>query len=413
MDAGGPGTAYGGPVTSTAAPDERHPDRLTWWDTTWRVGAALLLGVSFWFFTVALLFPGDEAIPTSWRAAWLILVDPVIGLVAAALVPWRRRWPVPITVVTTVLSAMSTVAAGAQTVVFVSLATRQRWREIVPMVILTTLSGIFNARVLYPDPQALPLWVELLVNLLVIAVIVAIGYSIGSRRALVRSWVDRAQTAEAEQRARVAQAQTAERARIAREMHDVLAHRISLVTMHSGLLSYRDDLPEEERRAAIAAIDGNARAALTDLREVLGVLRADEAGTSLRPQSTLAHLPELLDEARAAGTRVGVETAIDVAAVPESTSRTAYRVIQEGLTNARKHAPGAGVGLTLTGGPGHGLDITVTNPRSVQTAHSPVPGSGTGLLGLSERVDLAGGRIEHGWTPDARHRLAVWLPWPS
>lgn len=409
---GGSGTAYGGAVTSRPAPDERHPDRLTWWDTTWRVGAALLLGLTFWFFTVALLYPGTADIPDSWRAAWLVLVDPVIGLVAAALVPWRRRWPVPITLVTTVLSAVSTVAAGAQTVALVSLATRQRWREIAPMVLLTTLAGVFNTRVVYPDPEALPLWAEALLSILVTAVVVAIGYSIGSRRALVRSWVDRAQTAEAEQRARVAQAQTAERARIAREMHDVLAHRISLVIMHSGVLSYRHDLPEEERRAAIAAIDGNARAALTDLREVLGVLRADEVGASLRPQSTLVHLPELLDEARAAGTRVSVDSDLDVADLPDSTSRTAYRVVQEGLTNARKHAPGAGIEVHLTGAPGSGLDISVTNPRSVQTAHAEVPGTGTGLLGLSERVDLAGGRIKHGWAPDGRHRLAVWLPWP-
>ena len=82
-------TTYGGPGSSTAAPDERHPDRLTWWDTTWRVGAALLLGLTFWFFTIALLYPGAADIPDSWRAAGLGHVDPVRRQGAAARVPPR------------------------------------------------------------------------------------------------------------------------------------------------------------------------------------------------------------------------------------------------------------------------------------------------------------------------------------
>lgn len=404
---------YGWGVTSTPALDERLPDRLTWWDTTWRVGVALLLGLVFWVFTAALLFPDPDQEPETWRGLWLILVDPLLGLIAAGCLLLRRRWPVTITAVTTVLTAASTVAAGAQTIALTSLATRQRWREILPMGALTVAAGLFSARIIYPEPGpgSLPLWIEGLVNVLVVGIIVAVGYSIGSRRALVRSWVQRAQTAESEQRARVAQAQTAERSRIAREMHDVLAHRISLVTMHSGLLSYRPDLPEDERRAAITAIDTNARAALTDLREVLGVLREDAGGSPLRPQRTLADLPELLDDARSAGTRVNLtEGGPDLTTLPETTSRTAYRVIQEGLTNARKHAPGATVVIHLAGRSGGGLEVTVTNPSSLSRDARPVPGAGVGLLGLSERVSLAGGRMEHGWRDD-QHRLKVWLPW--
>lgn len=391
--------------------EDRHPDRMTWWDTTWRVGAALLLGATFWLFTVAASFPTGGEAPQGWRGPWLIAVDPAIGLVAAALVPFRRRWPLPIATVTTLLTGTSTVAAGAQTLVLVSLATRQRWREIVPLTLLTAAMGVVSTRVLYPDPQPLPLWAEVLLNLLFVAVIIAIGYSIGSRRALVRSWVDRAQTAEAEQRARVARAQTAERSRIAREMHDVLAHRISLVTMHSGVLAYREDLPEAERREAVAAIDTNARAALTELREVLGVLRDEDASGPLRPQSTLADLPDLLDEARAGGTRVILEPGeLDLTAVPETAGRTVYRAVQEGLTNARKHAPGATVRVRLSGAPGRDVLVEMTNPRAVGSV-ARAPTSGLGLLGLAERVDLAGGRLEHGWTPEETHRLAVWIPW--
>nr|WP_281366145.1 histidine kinase [Janibacter cremeus] len=250
-------------------------------------------------------------------------------------------------------------------------------------------------------------------GVLVTGIVVAVGYSIGSRRALVRSWVDRARTAEAEQRARVAQAQTSERARIAREMHDVLAHRISLVTMHSGVLTYRQDLPEAERRDALAAIDSNARAALTDLREVLGVLRDPEGAGPLRPQSTLTDLPELVEGATSAGTPVTLEWRdVDAATVPETISRTAYRVVQEGLTNARKHAPGATVVITLAGRPGRELHLEVSNPRSVGVAPE-VPASGLGLLGLAERIELSGGRMQHGWVGADEHRLCVWLPWPA
>lgn len=399
---------------STEQPqDERLPDRLTWWDTTWRIGAALLLGGAFWFATILVSFPIDQEVPETFTSFWLVAVDPLIGLAAAAFIPLRRRWPVGTTTVTTLLTCVSTVAAGSQTLALVSLATRQRWREIVPVTALVTVAALVPTRFLYPDPDPLPLWGEILVNTLVTVLIVAVGYSIGSRRALVRSWVDRARTAEAEQRARVSQAQTAERARIAREMHDVLAHRISLVTMHSGLLAYREDLPEEERREAIAAIDTNARAALTDLREVLGVLRDEDGSGSLRPQHTLRDLPELLDDARAAGTRLTLDDGgVDLSSVPESTGRTAYRVVQEGLTNARKHAPGAAVTVTLSGRPGGVLRVEVVNPRAVGSQPA-VPGSGLGLLGLAERVELAGGEMRHGWDTGDQHRLVVSLPWAT
>ncbi len=405
--------AYGGAVTTRTGTQERDPTRLTWWDTTWRAGAALLIGGVVWLITATVVFPDAGSDPEVLQGMWLVVIDPLLGLVATGLLVLRRRWPVLIATATTLLTAVSSVAVGAQTVVLTSLATRQRWREIVPVGALTTGAGLLLTRVVYPDPQPLPLVFEAAFSILMTGIIVAVGYSIGSRRALVRSWVDRARTAEAEQRARVAQAQTTERTRIAREMHDVLAHRISLVTMHSGVLAYRQDLPEAERREAIAAIDSNARAALTDLREVLGVLRDPEGSGPLRPQSTLTDLPELLEGATTAGTRVTLETGeVDPATVPGPVSRTAYRAVQEGLTNARKHAPGAAVTVTLAGDPGGELHVEVSNPRSVGNAPD-VPASGLGLLGLTERVELSGGRIRHGWVTGDRHRLSVWLPWPT
>ncbi len=100
----------------------------------------------------------------------------------------------------------------------------------------------------------------------------------------------------------------------------------------------------------------------------------------------------------------------DPAAVPASIGRTAYRITQEGLTNARKHAPGTEVTVSVEGAPGEGLTVTVRNPAP-EGEVTPVPGSGQGLIGLTERASLAGGRLEHGPEEDGGFRVRAWLPW--
>jgi hypothetical protein len=122
----------------------------------------------------------------------------------------------------------------------------------------------------------------------------------------------------------------------------------------------------------------------------------------------------LAERTRRAGTAVTVRderTAAD--AVPGVVGRTAFRVAQEGLTNARKHAPGAPVTVALAGGPGTGLTVGIRNRLAATAPGREVPGSGTGLIGLAERAALAGGRLEHGPTADGEYRLWAWLPWPA
>ena len=131
------------------------------------------------------------------------------------------------------------------------------------------------------------------------------GMYIGSRRELLWTLRDRAERAEAEQALRVEQGRLNERTRIAREMHDVLAHRISLIAMHAGALAYRTDLTAEEMRQTAELIQAKSHEALTDLRQVLGVLRDGEAGgRSERPQPTFADLSALVLEAEGAGMRI-------------------------------------------------------------------------------------------------------------
>jgi signal transduction histidine kinase len=236
-----------------------------------------------------------------------------------------------------------------------------------------------------------------------------------ARRQLVLSLRERAERAEAEQQLRVEQAQAHERARIAREMQDVLAHRISLLSMHAGALEFRPDAPPEEIARAAGVVRASAHQALEDLREVIGVLREESLnGAPERPQPTLANLPPLLGESQQAGMRVSFDCLVeDLAAVPDGVGRNAYRIVQEGLTNARKHAHGANVEVTLAGAAGAGLTVEVRNRLPVGVAAAPIPGAGTGLIGLSERTSLAGGRLEHGRTPDGDFELRAWLPWPA
>ena len=164
-------------------------------------------------------------------------------------------------------------------------------------------------------------------------------------------------------------------------------------------------------------IRDSAHLALEDLREILGVLRAGprEPDDRLRPQPGLEHLDELIADARAAGVRITVVDLLKEAPPGAALGRTVYRLVQEGLTNAGKHAPGSTVSIELSRAGDGDLHVVLANPLPVRPVRA-LPGAGAGLLGLAERVDLLGGRFEHGVHRDAdgvlTFRLEAWLPWP-
>ena len=342
----------------------------------------------------------------------LFWIDVALGLLSVAAMQFRRRMPLTVTLMTVATTAVSASAIGAWVVCQVSLSARRRWREILPTAVLSVATG----QVLYavqPD-QTMPWYGNLVFTALATGVVVAIGMYIGARRDLIASLRDRAERAEREEALQVAAARATERARIAREMHDVLAHRMSLVALHAGALAYRTDLSAEETRETAAVIQAGSQGALADLREILGLLR-DTGGTEAgdrRPQPTLGDLDTLLEAERAAGADITLHTDVeDRAALPVSVGRSAYRIVEEGLTNARKHARHAAVTVEVSGRPGDGLDVSVRNPARVGGDGRDGGGPGFGLIGLAERAAASQGRFSSGLTPDGDFLLRAWLPW--
>jgi signal transduction histidine kinase len=342
------------------------------------------------------------ALADTWtlHPPWVGVANLAIGLVALAALHWRRTHPAAVGLWTTAASIVILAATGPQLVATFNAAIRASGRELAYVAGLAVAS-CFSIPLLYPGSGD---WSSTGIGLGCTAIVIGWGLFVRARRELVLSLRERAQRAEMETRA-------AERRRIAREMHDVLGHRLSLLSLHAGALEFHPDASPKVVAEAAGVIRESASAALEELGEVIGVLR-EEDGERLTepPQPTLADLPALVEESRAAGMRLTAQIELGDAAPPAAIGRTAYRIAQEGLTNARKHAPGAAVTLTVQA-PDGGLEIEVRSLAPVASAaRSPLRGTGTGLIGLAERVSLANGQLEHGVDPDGAFVLRARLP---
>jgi signal transduction histidine kinase len=347
---------------------------------------------------------------SSHESSGLLILDIAVGLVSCALVPVLLRWPVPGALALAALAALSPAATPAATLGTLYVAQRR------PLAIAVAAGGAdvvaHLIRGLWRPNGSLPYgWWAVLV-IAAGAALVGWGQGARARQALLASLRERACRAEAEQASRVAEARVAERARIAREMHDVLAHRLSLLATYAGALEYRPDAPPEQLARAAGVVRAGVHQALDELREVITVLRDDDDVDGKHPLPGLADLDGLIAETRDAGTAVDVTRRVTQPEdLPGGLGRTAYRVVQEGLTNARKHAPGQPVRVLLAGKPGGRLVVELANP--VGPADPVINGSGTGLIGLTERVRLAGGEIDHTISADGEFVLRSWLPWPA
>ena len=250
-----------------------------------------------------------------------------------------------------------------------------------------------------PTPDNGPWWVELVIVVVITGAILGWGAYIGSRRELLWTLKNRAERAEAEQELRTSRARANERARIAREMHDVLAHRISQVSMHASALAFRTDLDAEQMRASATIIQDTAHQALADLRGVLGVLRDPESGEPLEaPQPTYRDLASLVEAVRAAGLKVTYDDRLGPTAeeLPDVIGRTVYRIVQEGMTNAAKHAPGTALAIVVSGSPDDSVTVELRNSLGVRRGSTPARVSAWSASPSEPSCAAAAGRAPRG-----------------
>lgn len=336
----------------------------------------------------------------------------VVSWVTCAVLVLRRRWPVPVALVSTLLPlGMSQVGPAV---------------DDLAAPILMLVLGVFALGRHLPDRRGLPWLVVLLGSALAVAVrsdgeapdvtdvvfmasIITPPYVFGVvMRTLAERNARLADQAEllARLQATVRQdAVTAERARIARELHDVLAHSVSAMVVQAS--AAEDLVGRDPGRAAavMAEVAATGRRALAETGRLLHLVRdtADELG--IAPDPGLGELDALVEQFRRSGLAVDLEVEGDLRGLPGGVDVSAYRVVQESLTNALKYAPDRAVRLSVRRGP-EGVVVETDNAGRP----GPATGSGLGLVGMAERVSVFGGELQHGYTRDGRFALRAVLP---
>lgn len=368
------------------------------------VAAMLVVAVAF------LPFPWAEFRPSS-PLAYAVVVLP------AAILPLRRRWPVVVLAACLACygaaALLGTVAPGvvlAAAIAMFGVATRSSRREtlvvasasIVAMIGLSLLASIGDVF----DPRTFQFAVT-------IAFAAAAGDATRFRREFIRAVTERARKAEQDREAEARRRVTEERLRIARDLHDAVAHQISVISLNAGVASTSLETRPEKTREALANIREASRSVLTEIGDLLEMLRRADDGPAdgvRGPQPGLERLDDLLERFRVSGLDVVLRREGAVADVPVVVDRVAYRVVQEGLTNAHKHGADHRAHVLLSAG-ADDLHVVVTNPTPSGAAAEgdAEDRGGHGLIGLRERVALVRGRVEAGPTPGG-YRLAATLP---
>ena len=250
-------------------------------------------------------------------------------------------------------------------------------------------------------------------TLLAVAVAWLSGENVRSRRVQVAALQDRTRRLEHEREARAREAVGEERLRIARELHDVVAHSMSVIAVQAGVANHVIDSRPELARQALATVETNTRSALVEMRRLLGVLRqGDEPSASLTPAPGLSQVADLVEQFRDAGLTVDLRLDGEPDGVPDGVDLSAYRIVQEGLTNVLRHG---GPEATATIGRGTGaveIEICDDGRRSDQQRVAPDAGRGAGhgLIGMRERVAIFGGTLVTEDRPGGGFRLAATLP---
>ncbi|GAA5035046.1 sensor histidine kinase [Microbacterium fluvii] len=354
-------------------------------------------------------FPDDDFRATT-PLTWILVLLP------AGLVVLRRRWPIPVLAacvgVYAALMLLGVVSLGAGLALAVAAfgaANRVPRRTgliaiavveavVIGVSVLVSLRGGF-------DPRTVQV-------ALAIAFAAAAGDATRSRREYLQAVIDRARRAEETKDAEAHRRVSEERLRIARDLHDAVAHQISVISLNAGVASASLDARPEKTRESLATIRTASRAVLGEIGDLMAVLRAgDDTASGPAPQPTLAELDALTAAFAETGLEVALRVEGDLAAAPPSVSRVAYRVVQEGLTNALKHGADGRAHVLVHAG-AHDLQVVVTNPVAAASAESGEARGGYGLVGLRERVASVRGVVETGLVPGG-FRLAAEIPYPE
>ena len=346
--------------------------------------------------------------------------QPVAALFTLAeLLPllWRRSHPWPVFLVVAAASALQAVAYDEPTVgqlafpvaVYSVARWAPRWQGVTALLVGYAGAGVASVRWLIGfgaadfDASALGAYAVTIGALVTAAW--ALGFAGQQRERYVDSLVARAEQAERMADREVELAARDERSRIAREMHDVVAHGLSVIVVQADGARYAAAKDPGVAVDALETISGTGREALTEMRRLLGLLR--EGDTGVVPQPGLADVRHLVDDARAAGTRVEADLPAVVPPVPDGVGLAAYRIVQEALTNVRKHAgPGATVRLRV----GVGRDVEVEVRDDGRGAAAGSDGHGLGLVGMRERAGVHGGTLEAGPVTGGGFAVSARLP---
>lgn len=367
----------------------------------------------------------DKTIAAATESSGPFILLGFAGIAAAVALVWRRSWPVwislgisaltivlPLDAITPLfaLYAVLLVVSGPWLWACLGLATAAEfasvWRDGTGTQASSWARDLFSMG----DGTHFPWWLLVVETVVFLAVTVGPAMLVRSRTALRAS---RAQEGRSETKLHALGeevARQAERERIAREVHDVLGHRLSLLSLHASGLELASGDPKLAKSAAL--VREGAQESMADLRSLLAVLRRPGDPDVSKALPTLVDLPQLIDESLAAGSPVAAAVFLDRGAeLHAQVSRTAYRITQELLTNARRHAPGAPVRLQIDAGPERGVQISTANraPDPADRAIRP----GNGLTGVHERVQQAGGESWVWVDDDGAFRTLVQLPWRS
>ncbi|GAA0554967.1 sensor histidine kinase [Actinomadura livida] len=361
-----------------------------WWSAAWPTRRSRALDVS-----LALALAVGDGLFLWFAEQDFYLPAPVVSacsvvLGLAAVV--RRIHPVGLGLFLVTFGTITGAGAFSALVILYSLAAYTASRRTV--ITIAILGYITSLAVAGPTASKEPFIAQAIFSVAFIGVPVLLGLYMGARKQLLASLQERAARLEREQHLLAERARGEERTRIAREMHDVVANRISVMVVHAGALK-AVAVRDPERAAETAGVIGDmGRQALEELRHVIGVLRQGEESLTLEAP-TVAHVRDLVGQSGAAGLSVDLSIRGDERPIPAAVGRTVYRLVQEALTNVHKHAGMAGTRVDLGLLP-EAIEVEVANDPPVARPEHRLPSGGNGLVGLRERVTALGGTFEAG-----------------